>query len=135
MTEIFIVCLILLGFLAASTLALAAIPVVPGELELWRVLRIQVIRRWITKRRRVNQPLRNVKTMEIARTNLRWHLLLTFLFFGLLARALWAGSEWWSALAGLLIVPSLAYFVGSLVQRQKIAILHLRTMTTRDTHS
>jgi hypothetical protein len=73
--------------------------------------------------------------MDIARTNLRWHLILTFLFFGLLARALWAGSEWWSALAGLLIVPSLAYFVGSLVQRQKIAILHLRTMTTRDTNS
>jgi hypothetical protein len=134
MTEILIVCFILLGLLAASTLALAAIPVVPGELELWRVLRIQVIRRWITKRRRVNQPLHNVKTMGIARTNIRWHLLLTFLFLGLLARALWSGSEWWSALAGLLIVPSLAYFVGSLVQRQKIAIMHLRTMTTRDTH-
>jgi hypothetical protein len=135
MTELLVVCLILLGFLAASTLALAAIPVVPGELELWRVLRIQVVRRWITKRRRVNQPLHNVSTMDIARTNLRWHLILTFLFFGLLARGLWAGSEWWSALAGLLIVPSLAYFVGSLVQRQKIAILHLRTMTTRDTNS
>ena len=73
MTEILIVCFILLGLLAASTLALAAIPVVPGELELWRVLRIQVIRRWITKRRRVNQPLHNVKTMGIARTNIRWH--------------------------------------------------------------
>jgi hypothetical protein len=33
MTEILIVCFILLGFLAASTLALAAIPVVPGELS------------------------------------------------------------------------------------------------------
>jgi hypothetical protein len=127
MTEVLLGCLILSSFFVAGTLALLVIPVRPGELRLWGVLRTRVLRRWITKRRSVNQPLQGVRTLLIARTNLRWHLILTAVFVGLIARAALDESCWWRPIAILMTIPAVAYFLGSLMQRQKIAIIELRT--------
>lgn len=44
----------------------------------------------------------------------------------LMVRALVAPVAWWRALAGPLVIPCLAWCVGSLVQRQMIAIVQLR---------
>jgi hypothetical protein len=126
MTEVLFGCLILTSFLVAGTLALMVLPVRPGELRLWGVLQTRVLRRWITRRRNVNQPLHGVRTLVIAKTNLWWHLILTALFFGLIARAALDESCWWRPLAVVMAIPAVAYFLGSLMQRQKIAIIELR---------
>ena len=126
MTDVLVVCLLIQASASLGTIALLTFRVVPGELQLWQFLRIQELRKWITRRRKVNQPLVPVTTLKIARDNLRWHLILTLLFCGLVARAFTIENFWLRVLASLLVLPSIAYLGGSLVQRQKIAILHLR---------
>jgi hypothetical protein len=135
MTDILAICLIMVGFSVIGTLALMIIPVTRAELRLWHLLRIQRIRRWITRTRRVDQPLHNVQTLSIARTNLRWHLILTCLFCALVARALTLDSWWLRLAASLLTIPSIAYALGSLVQRQKIAVMIVRSGLARDKRS
>jgi hypothetical protein len=126
MTEVLTVCLFVLAVAAIGTFALLAIPVKEAELSLWHRLRVQRMRRWMTRRRNVKQPLHSVQTPNDARTNLLWHLVLTCLFCGIVARALMLDSWWVRALASLLTIPSIAYLLGSVVQRQKIAIVKVR---------
>ena len=132
MTDVLAICLVVLGVAVIGTLALIAIPVTRGELLLWHLLRIQRLRRWITRTRRVKQPLHNVETLRAARTSLRWHLLLTCLFCALVARALTLDSWWLRFLASLLTIPAIAYVLGSLVQRQKIAVMKVRSGLAHD---
>jgi hypothetical protein len=126
MTDVLLVCLMLQVFALVGTIALLTVPIVPGELRFWHLLRIQQTRKWITRRRNVIQPLLREKTLKIARDNLRWHLILTFLFCGLTGRAVMADNILLRLLASVLLIPSIAYLGGSLVQRQKIAILRCR---------
>jgi hypothetical protein len=132
MTDILAICLVVLGLSVIGTVALMVIPVTPGELRLWHLLRIQRIRRWITRTRRVDQPLRNGQSLSVARTNLRWHLILTCLFCVLAARAFTLDSWWLCLAASLLTIPSIAYALGSLVQRQKISMLVVRSGHAHD---
>jgi hypothetical protein len=132
MSDILAICLVVLGLSVLGTVALMVIPVTPGELRLWHLLRIQRIRRWITRTRSVDQPLRNGQTLSVARTNLRWHLILTCLFCVLVARAFTLDSWWLGLVASLLTIPSIAYALGSLVQRQKISILVVRSGQAHD---
>jgi|WetSurMetagenome_2_1015567.scaffolds.fasta_scaffold269256_2 hypothetical protein len=132
MTEVLTVCLVVLVVAVVGTLALVVIPVTRGELNLWHYLRVQRIRRWITRMRKVKQPLHNVRTLDVARTNLRWHLVLTCLFCGVVARALTIDMWWVQVMASLLTIPSIAYLLGSIVQRQKIAILGMRSGLVHD---
>jgi hypothetical protein len=131
MTHILATCVIVMGLSAIGTLALIIVPVTSGELRLWHLLRIQRIRKWITTMRRVDQPLHKVQTLSVARTNLRWHLLLTCLFCVLAARAFTLESWWLRLAASLLTIPSIAYALGSLVQRQKIAVVTARSASAR----
>jgi len=130
MTKPLIVCLILSALLIAATIALLATRVMPVELDLWRFLRIRSLRRWITKRRGVHEPLEEERTVQIARKNIVWHLVLTVVFFTQIASALVSEGSWWRPLAVILVIPCLAYFVGSLVQRQKIAIIETRKLSS-----
>jgi hypothetical protein len=129
-TELLTVCLSLSAFLIAATIALLTVPAIPAELVLWRFLRIQALRRWITKKRNVRQPLEAKRTVQLAQKNLLWHLILTLVFFSLFARALGSESTWWRPVTTVLIIPCLAYFAGSMVQRQKIVIIQLRKRLT-----
>jgi hypothetical protein len=126
MTQLLFVCLILAGLAFVGTVVLLFVPVFPAELQFWHFLRIQSLRGWITRSRDVNQPLHKDRTLTLARMNLWWHLILTGLFCGLIGRAISADAWWLRVPAVLLVIPSIAYFLGSLVQRQKIAILQLR---------
>ncbi len=134
MTDILAICLVIVGLSVIGTVALMVIPVTPGELRLWYLLRIQRIRKWITRTRRVDQPLHNVQTLGIARTNLRWHLIFTCLFCVLVARAFTLDRWWLRLAASLLTIPSIAYALGSLVQRQKIAVMIVRSGLVHDKH-
>lgn len=119
------------AILAVLTCALLAAPVIPGERLLWRRLRIPLVRRWITRRRQLSGVLDFATTPLAARRNLRWHLGLTSLFAAQLAMAAGSRETWWRPLVALLVLPSVGYFVGSLVQRQKIAILHAHDVRAR----
>jgi hypothetical protein len=133
MTQLLVACLIMMGFALGGTVGLLVFPIMPGELQLWHALRIQNIRKWITRTRNINQPLHENRTLAFARTNLWWHLTLTTLFCILVARATALDTWWICALASLLVAPSGAYFLGSLVQRQKIAILKMRGASSGQT--
>ena len=117
--------------LVVATIALLAVPTTQAELALWRRLRTQSVRRWLTRRRNLSEPLNPFSTPRVARKNLLWHLVLTSLFSTQLAIAAASPGAWWRPLAALLVLPSVAYFVGSLVQRQKVAILHSRSLRVR----
>jgi hypothetical protein len=117
--------------LVVVTIALLAVPTTPAELALWRRLRTQSVRKWLTRRRNLSEPLNPVSTPQVARKNLLWHLVLTALFSTQLAIAAASEGAWWRPLAALLVLPSVAYFVGSLVQRQKVAVLHSRSVRVR----
>jgi hypothetical protein len=117
--------------LVAVTIALLAVPTTTAELPLWRRLGTQAVRRWLTRRRSLAEPLNPVSAPQVARKNLLWHLVLSALFSTQLAIAAASEGAWWRPLAGLLVLPSVAYFVGSLVQRQKLAILHSRSVRIR----
>ena len=113
--------------MVAVTGLLLFVPVSRWELRVWRGLRVRRLRRWLTRTRRVNEPLHPETTVRIAVRNLQWHLLLTALFCWQLAVAAMLESAWWRPLALVLVVPCAAYLAGSLVQRQKIAVTRLRS--------
>ena len=118
-----------LGGLALTTITilLVVIPVGRWELRVWHRLRVAQFRRWLTRSRHVREPLHPDRTVRIARRNLQWHIVLTALFSFQLGVAAAAKDAWWRPLALLLVVPCVAYMLGSLVQRQKVAIIGLRT--------
>jgi hypothetical protein len=126
MIDILIACLMFQALALVATIALVTMPIRPEELRFWHLLRIQQARKWITRRRKLIQPLAPDRTVKIARDNLRWHLILAFLFCGLTGRAVVADNILLRLLGSLLLIPSIAYLAGSLVQRQKIAILSCR---------
>ena len=74
------------------------------------------------------------KPWALAPTNLRWHLIFTCLFCVLVARAFTLDRWWLRLAASLLTIPSIAYALGSLVQRQKIAVMIVRSGLVHDKH-
>jgi len=123
MTSLLATCYWLAMGLSVATGLLLLVPPARVELRLWRRLRVQSLRRWLTRKRRVDEPLEPQITRRIARRNLLWHLVLTGLFASQLLAAAHSEGRWWRPLAAPLIVPCIAYFAGSLVQRQKLALL------------
>ncbi|GEM_PF-3311321 len=126
MTEVLVCCLLIAVAMLVLTVGLLVVPVTPSELSLWHRLRIGSVRRWITKRRNENEPLHPELTLKTAKVNLKWHIMMTGLFCMQLAWAVLSSGVWWRPLVFFVFVFSLGYFVGSVVQRQKIAILVLR---------
>jgi hypothetical protein len=112
-------------FLMAN-ICLLLLPISPTELRAWRVLRVRRLRHWITKRRVVSESLHPTATLRKARRYILWHIVLTSLFSTQLAWALAMEGVWWRPLSLPLVIFSAGYVLGSLVQRQKIAVLRLR---------
>ncbi len=123
MTAALTTCFAAAALLTLATAVLLLLPVTRRELRLWHRLRTGALRRRLTGRARVPEPLDPLETPRRARRNLLWHLVMTGLFAGQLAVSISAHGRWWRPLALPLVVPCLAYFAGSLVQRQKIAVL------------
>jgi len=110
----------------AAHLVFLTVPFSRVELRFWRRLRVRALRLWITRRRRVEEPLHREQTRRAARRNILWHLFFSALFSFQIAAALLLPGRWWQPLAPLLAVPCIAYLAGSVVQRQKLAIVELR---------
>ena len=114
------------GVALTITILLVVMPASRLELRVWHTVRVTHLRRWLTRNRQVVEPFHRETTLRIARRNLRWHLVLTALFSFQLGVASASTEAWWRPLPLLLLVPCVAYMLGSLVQRQKIAIIGVR---------
>ncbi len=131
MTLLLTLCFWLALGLSAATGCLMFAPAMHIELSIWRRFRVQHLRRWLTRSRHVAQPLDPIVTTDIARRNLRWHLFFTSLFCVQMAVAAVSEDRWWRPLAPLLVLPCIAYFAGSMVQRQKMVIVYFRRAAPR----
>ena len=132
MTTALAACLLIQLGACVATAVLVIAPPTRSEVAVWRFARVQVVRRWITRRRRVTDRLHATDTTRGARRNLLWHLCLTGVFAFLAGGAVAKPDDIWSGvLALLLVAPGVAYLVGSLVQRQKIATIAERRRTRR----
>ncbi|MFM5884338.1 MAG: hypothetical protein ACKOQ3_03225 [Novosphingobium sp.] len=93
------------------------------EARLWRRLGLAALRRRLSKRLRQPQPLEAGVTGRIARRNLLWHIALTMVMASQTAAGLLSTSPARQALGLVLVLPALAWLVGSLVQRHKLVLL------------
>lgn len=124
MTLVLTACFWLAFVLTVATCVLILAPATRIEIRVWRSLHVQSLRRYLTRGQPEKGPFDPVVTAQLARRNLFWHLALTGLFaFQLLVASVSKGS-WWRPLAAPLILPCIAYFAGSLVQRQKMVLMH-----------
>ncbi len=117
--------------LTVATALMLLLPARPREVRIWHRLRVASIRRWLTRSRAADEPLDVVGTTRMAARNLRWHFVMSALFTAQLGIAVGSHGAWWRPLALLLVVPCVAYVVGSVVQRQKIAIICARERAGR----
>ncbi len=108
------------------TVVLLVLPARRTELALWRRWRLPGLRKRLTRRLRLDEPLRSDRTGQIARRNLRWHIALTVVMLTQTFAGLVSENLLRQAVGAVLALPVLAWFAGSLVQRHKLAILATR---------
>lgn len=104
------------------------LPFQTNEAKLWRSLNIQGLRKSITHYRKINQPL-SFQTYKIAKQNIIWHIILTVILSIQCVNAISNISSFNLIIAILSPIASLAWCIGSIVQRQKMLILSKKTYT------
>ena len=110
--------------LAIANLPLLVLKPSRREQRLWRRIGIQHVRRWITRRRNPGYRHHEGRTAEISRRNIVWHAALGLILGSLILHPMWRTGPF-RAVRYALFVACVAYFVGSLVQRQKIVTANL----------
>ena len=96
---------------------------------MWRRLNTRRWRHWVTEKRTERRPPETHTPEDIARSsrrNILWHGILTAVFASLMVQASLTRMLALQGMALLLAVPSVAYLAGSLIQRQKLAIVEDR---------
>lgn len=116
-----IICLLL----AISSFPLIYLPITEKEQKLWQKLNIRLLRHWVTKKgtERWAQKSSVQNVIGTARKNIAWHGIMTFVFCTLIAQAQFAQNILVQFGSYLFLLPSIAYFFGSVVQRQKLVII------------
>jgi hypothetical protein len=119
-----IVCLIL----AIISIPLIYLPATEMERKFWQNLNIGNLRRWVTKvcTEKWAQKCTIHNVIESSRKNIAWHGIITFTFCFLMIRAQFIDNVFIQYGSHLLLLPSIAYFLGSIVQRQKMVITLIR---------
>jgi hypothetical protein len=115
-----LICIIL----AVVSFPIMYLPATKTELKCWQKLNISALRHWVTKKGTHKGTIQNV--VERARKNIAWHGILTFTFFFLMARAQFIDNLFIQYASQLLLIPSIGYFLGSIIQRQKLVIVSIR---------
>jgi len=108
---------------ALASLPLLLAPVRPAERRLWRRLRIQALRRWLTRNRGSRVERNQDRVVATARRNILWHVVLTATMALIALHPAVVALQWRAVVYGFLVAGSLAYLAGSIVQRQKIAVV------------
>ncbi len=119
---------IISGALALLSLALLYLPPTLVERKLWQTLNIRALRHWATRNQteRWAQKGSLSNVVERSRRNIAWHTVLTFPFCFLMIRAQATGDGLLQYGSQILLLPPVFYFVGSLIQREKITIVLIR---------
>ena len=115
-----------------ATLAIMFVPPLVGEVGLWRRLGAGNLRRFLSKRLTTPQPFSVGPTEHVAVRNIRWHLVLTFALLVQTLLATVSPSLTLQLLGIFYVLPAIGWLLGSIVQRQKIALirkLHVRQAT------
>ena len=113
---------------ACLLLALANVPLLVlaprvGEQRVWRRLRVQTVRRWITRRRGAGKRQAPASILIDAKRNIVWHLVLSLLIAVLVLHPAIASLSYRGVVYAFAIAGCMAYVAGSVVQRQKIVII------------
>lgn len=108
------------------SVALWALPIRLNELTWWGAIGLGSMRKRLTGRLRKPEPYDREQTAQIARRNIVWHIVMTSaLLIQAIAASNYAASwRWWAGL--LSAVPAVAWLIGSLVQRHKLALVTQR---------
>ena len=122
-----IVCLIL----AVLSVPLIYLPATELERKVWHILHIRIFRHWVTKKgtERWAQKGTIQNVVERSRKNIAYHGIITFTFCSFMARAQFVDNVFIQYTSTIFLVPSVAYFLGSLIQRQKLIIILIRRKT------
>jgi hypothetical protein len=114
--------------LSFSSLPLIYMPITEIEQRLWQKLKIRTIRHWVTRKGTEKWAQKSTihNAAERSRSNIAWHGLFTFIFGTLIIRAQFVHTQLIQYGSYVLVIPSLAYFLGSVVQRQKLVIIMIR---------
>ena len=121
--------ILLISFaIGITSIILISLPETRIEQKLWNKLNIKKIRYWVTKRNTEKSNTNNYdkSLLDRSRKNIVWHITITFVFTFFIFRAHYFNNEIIQYLSFLLFLPILTYFIGTIVQRQKIVILKLR---------
>jgi hypothetical protein len=119
-----IVCLVL----AMISIPLIYLPVTEIEQRFWQKLKIRILRHWVTKNGTEKWAQKGTihKVAERSRKNIAWHGIITFTFCFLIFRAQFIDNGFIQCGSQLLLLPSIAYLFGSIIQRQKMVIIIIR---------
>jgi hypothetical protein len=100
-------------------------PVLHAELSIWRQLRLAKLRKYLTKRLRKPESLDPAQTLRKAKRNIVWHAVMILALMPQSLSTLTSPSPFRLIMSIFLGCAAIAWLVGSLVQRQKLAILAL----------
>ena len=122
---------ILIGLISIMIIFLPATQI---EQNLWSILRIRKLHHWVTKHKTVKSSFKkdDYNLIEISQRNVVWHVILTFIFSLLMFRAQYT-NDIVQSISHILLVPILAFFPGSIIQRQKIVVLMNRKNSLTNT--
>jgi hypothetical protein len=118
------VCLIM----AIVSIPLMYLPVTETEKILWQKLHLRLLRQWVKKRGTEKWAYKGTiqNVIERSRKNIAWHGIMTFTFFFLMIRAQFVDDVLIRYASYFFLLPSMSYFIGSIIQRQKLVIILLR---------
>ncbi len=119
-------------FIGVVSIGLLYLPVTKTEQYFWTILRIRKLRHWVTKEntQKWNSENGDLDIVQISRRNIKWHILLTFVFTSLILQGQLVNNVL-GLLSHLLLIPILGYFIGSIIQRQKIVLITNRKKEVR----
>jgi hypothetical protein len=111
-------------FIGILSIGLLFLPATNTEQHIWTRLRIRKLRHWVTKKKtqRWKSENANLDLIQISKKNIIWHILLTFSFSLLMLQGQLANNVL-GLFSNVLLIPILGYFIGSIIQRQKIVLI------------
>ena len=114
--------------MAVLSIPLIYLPVTVIEQKVWQKLNIRILRHWVTTRGTEKWAQKGTVHNAIghARKNIAWHGIITFTFCFLIVRAQFIDNAILQYGSQLLLLPSIAYLLGSIIQRQKMVIILIR---------
>jgi hypothetical protein len=124
---------ILCLMLAISSLPFMYLPVTELEQKLWHKLNIRILRHWVSRKGTEKWPQKSTlqNIIDRSRKNIAWHGIMTLTFCLLMVQTQSLDIKLIQVGSSLFVIPSIAYFVGSVIQRQKLVIILIRKIMDR----